>query len=63
MAGGAERRKGREAGDTAHARRILSAALKLGKDDRGPPEQIVLLGDKAGKWIADAAEEELVLLP
>lgn len=56
-------REAREAGDMARARRMLSVALKLGQDNMGPPEQIVVLGDKTGKRIADAAGAELVLLP
>jgi hypothetical protein len=56
-------REAREAGDMARARRLLSAALKLGKDNMGPPERIVVLGEKTGKRIADAAEAELGLLP
>lgn len=56
-------REAREAGDAARARRLLSAALKLGKDNMGPPERIVVLGEKTGKRIADAAEAELRLLP
>ncbi len=56
-------REAREAGDMARARRMLSAALKLGQDNMGPPDQIVVLGDKTGTKIAEAAAAELGVLP
>ncbi|MFM1919346.1 MAG: hypothetical protein RLZZ303_980 [Candidatus Hydrogenedentota bacterium] len=49
----------RASGDAARARRMLAAALKLGQDNMGPPDQIVVQGNLIGKKIADAAAAEL----
>jgi hypothetical protein len=49
----------RATGDAARARRMLAAALKLGQDNMGPPDQIVVQGNLIGKKIADAAAAEL----